>query len=80
MIPLVQQRATHLPPALILVFQIILGTLAGFLCLLVATGVRRADRVGADALRRGHARRPWVIIGRRAMAARAQFLTPRPKP
>lgn len=37
LIPLVQQRAAHLPPALILAFQVILSTLAGFVGLLVAT-------------------------------------------
>lgn len=37
LIPLVQQRAAHLPPALILAFQVILSALAGFLGLLTAT-------------------------------------------
>lgn len=37
LIPLVQRRAAHLPPALILTGQLILGLLAGFLGLLLAT-------------------------------------------
>lgn len=37
LVPLVQRRVVHLPPALILSAQIILGVLAGFLGLLLAT-------------------------------------------
>jgi predicted PurR-regulated permease PerM len=37
LVPLVQRRAAHLPPALTLSAQVILGVLAGFLGLLLAT-------------------------------------------
>lgn len=37
LMPLVQRRVVHLPPALTLSAQVILGVLAGFLGLLLAT-------------------------------------------
>jgi predicted PurR-regulated permease PerM len=45
LVPLVQRRAVHLPPALTLSAQIILGVLAGFLGLLFATPLVAAGLV-----------------------------------
>jgi predicted PurR-regulated permease PerM len=42
LVPLVQRRAVHLPPALILSAQLILALLAGFLGLLFATPLAAA--------------------------------------
>ena len=45
LVPLVQRRVVHLPPALMLSAQIILGSLAGFLGLLFATPLMAAALV-----------------------------------
>jgi predicted PurR-regulated permease PerM len=45
LVPLVQRRAVHLPPALTLSPQVILGALAGFIGLLFATPLVAAGLV-----------------------------------
>ena len=45
LVPLVQRRAVHLPPALTLSAQVILGCLAGFIGLLFATPLVAAGLV-----------------------------------
>jgi predicted PurR-regulated permease PerM len=45
LVPLIQRRVVHLPPALILSAQVILGVLAGFLGLLLATPLAAAALV-----------------------------------
>lgn len=45
LVPLVQRRAAHLPPALTLSAQVVLGVLAGFLGLLLATPLTAAALV-----------------------------------
>lgn len=43
--PLIQQRLTSVPPALLLGFQFIMGALAGIIGLLVATPLLAAGKV-----------------------------------
>jgi hypothetical protein len=69
LVPLVQRRAVHLPPALTLSAQVVLGFLAGLVGLLFATPLVAAGLVlGPNDLCRGYPRRPRE---RRARCVRA---------